>query len=120
MQIGNSGGSRHKGDTKVKLSIEKNNLRYLILIKSAKPNLGELKSFKRKLLKWRARLNQENIRTILAYPFNPFYPVESRHFASKKYFEQGNELLIGIEYWDFIGARNTYDELIEIFEELGD
>lgn len=120
LQIENSGGRRHKGDTKVKLSIEKSSLQYLILIKSAKPNLGELRSFKRKLLKWRARLNQENIRTILAYPFNPFYPEEYRHFASKKYFEKGKELLIGAEYWDFIGGRNTYDELEKIFEEIGE
>ncbi|MEE9378394.1 MAG: TdeIII family type II restriction endonuclease [Candidatus Lokiarchaeia archaeon] len=120
LQIGDSGGRRHKGDTNVKLSIEKGNLQYLILIKSAKPNLGELRSIKRKLLKWRARLNQENIRTILAYPFNPFYPDEYRHFASKKYFEKGKELLIGAEYWDFIGGRNTYDGLVEIFEEVGE
>lgn len=118
LQIGNSGGRRHKGDTSVKLSIEKSSLQYLILIKSAKPNLGELRTFKRKLLKWRARLNQENIRTILAYPFNPFYPEEYQHFASKKYFEKGKELLIGAEYWDFIGGINTNDELVEIFEEL--
>ena len=86
-----SGGIRRKGDTKIRLSIEKDDSQYLILIKSAKPNLSEFRSFKRKLLKWRARLNSTNIRTILAFPFNPFYPNEYHHLATKNFFERGKD-----------------------------
>ena len=119
LNIGGSGGIKHKGDTNIKLSIEKDNSQYLILIKSAKPNLSELRSFKRKLLKWRARLNRTDIRTILAFPFNPFYPNEYHHWATKNFFERGKEILIGEEYWDFIGGENAFNELIEIFNDVG-
>ncbi len=30
-----------------------------------------------------------------------------------------NDFLIGEEYWDFLGGRDTFPELLETFDEVG-
>ncbi len=30
-----------------------------------------------------------------------------------------NDLLVGEEYWDFIGGTNTFPELLKVFDEVG-
>jgi len=33
--------------------------------------------------------------------------------------EHRKELLVGKEYWDFLEGENTYEELLEIFDQVG-
>jgi hypothetical protein len=33
---------------------------------------------------------------------------------------QDDCVLIGADYWNFIGGRNTYSDLLEIFSEIGE
>lgn len=34
-------------------------------------------------------------------------------------FDLPNELKVAEEFWDFLGGRNTYEELLQIFEDVG-
>ena len=29
------------------------------------------------------------------------------------------EVLVGVEFWDLLGGKNTYDDLLKVFEEAG-
>ncbi len=115
-----SDGKKIKVNSIVDFSMEKNNIIYLFEIKTAKPNKDVFIASKMKLLQWRARLKNKEVRTYLAFPYNPYYPEPYQHFAKGNYFERGKEFLIGKEYWDLIGGDGTYDELIVLIKEVGD
>ena len=114
-----SNGKKRRVGTRVRFSAEKDNKLYLFLIKTAKPNTGEFSTFKKKLLTWIARLRKDNVRALLVFPYNPYHPDDYKHFAKGNLFEIGKDLLIGKDYWDFIGGNNTYTELIDIIKKIG-
>jgi len=29
------------------------------------------------------------------------------------------EVLVGVEFWDLLGGKNTYEDLLKVFEEAG-
>ena len=59
--------------------------------------------------------------TLIALPYNPYYPepyLESRWNST--ILDGTNDILIQEEFWNFVGNDdNTYNELIEIFQEVG-
>ena len=64
-----------------------------------------------------------NFKTYFALPYNPFG--ESRkdyiHNPPSKIFDMVNDevVLIGKEYWDFIGEDGTYEQLLKIADRVG-
>ncbi len=36
------------------------------------------------------------------------------------YFDINNEVLIGREFWNFIGGEGTYEELLKLFRKFGE
>ncbi|QMU55909.1 MAG: TdeIII family type II restriction endonuclease [Candidatus Mycalebacterium zealandia] len=87
-------------------------------IKTAKPNKGGFKSFKIQLLEWVAR-KQKKVKVYLAIPYNPYHPKPYERFTMKKYFKLGEDALVGEQYWTFIGGEGTYEDLLEVFDEIG-
>lgn len=113
-------GKKFKGNSIVDFSMEKNSIIYLFEIKTVKPNKDVFIASKRKLLQWRARLSNKKVKTFLAFPYNPYYPEPYEHFAKGNFLERGKEFLIGKEYWDFLGGSGTYEQIIEVFKEVGE
>lgn len=37
----------------------------------------------------------------------------------KGYFKLGEDALIGNQYWDFLGGKNTYESILGIFDDVG-
>jgi type II restriction enzyme len=96
---------------------------YLFDIKTAKPNAGGFKEFKRTLLEWVAvtlAINPKaNVQTIIAIPYNPYYPKPYSLWTMRGMIDLENELKVAEEFWDFIGGKGAFTDLLTIFEKVG-
>lgn len=92
-------------------------------IKSAKPNQGEFKGFKRTLLQWAAiELTKDvnsDIQTMIAITYNPYAPKPYERWTMKGLFDLENELKVAEEFWDFLGGIGAYNALLDCFEVVG-
>ena len=110
--------------TKVDLKlIGHDNTIYLIDIKTAKPNSGEFKGFKRTLLEWVAitlAINPTaNVQTLIAIPYNPYNPQPYNRWTMRGMLDLDRELKVAEEFWDFLGGQGAYIELLDCFEKAG-
>lgn len=87
-------------------------------IKTVKPNIDVFTKSKTKLLEWVAR-RRKPVRVFLAFPYNPYHPEPYKRFTEQGLLEAGKELLVGKEYWDFLGGENTFEELLDLFDTVG-
>lgn len=93
-------------------------------LKTVKPNLDQTERAKRDMLRLASSSNAE---VYFALPYNPagegnLYR-SIRHTVPYKIFDMDNDscVLIGREFWNKLGDDpDTYDELLEVFAELGD
>jgi type II restriction enzyme len=110
--------------TKVDILLEsKDGELFLFDIKTAKPNIGGFKEFKRTLLEWVATIFVEKpkakINTIIAIPYNPYEPRAYNRWAMRGMLDLDNELKVAAEFWDFLGGNGTYKDLLDCFERVG-
>jgi type II restriction enzyme len=98
-------------------------VQYLIDLKTAKPNISNFKDFKRTLLEWVgiALTNNPNleINTLIAIPYNPYEPQPYERWTIKGMLDDKYELMVGKEFWDFIGGDGAYEEILDCFESAG-
>jgi type II restriction enzyme len=96
---------------------------YLFDIKTAKPNAGGFKEFKRTLLEWVATALAEdptlNIQTLIAIPYNPYEPQPYNRWTMRGMLDLENELKVAHEFWDFLGGEGAYTDLLGCFERVG-
>lgn len=96
---------------------------YLIDIKTAKPNAGGFKEFKRTLLEWVATTlaanPNANVQTIIAIPYNPYEPQPYNRWTMRGMLDLDNELKVAEEFWNFLGGHGVYNDLLDIFERIG-
>jgi len=110
--------------TKIDLKlIGYDNTIYLFDIKTAKPNAGGFKEFKRTLLEWIAATlatnPTANVQTLIAIPYNPYEPQPYNRWTMRGMLDLENELKVAEEFWDFLGGKGAYNELLDCFEEAG-
>lgn len=91
---------------------------YFFEIKTVKPNIDVFTKSKTKLLEWIAR-RRKPIRAILAFPYNPYFPKPYKRFTEQNLMQSGVDFLVAEEYWDLLSGRNTYPELLSIFDSVG-
>lgn len=96
---------------------------YLFDIKTAKPNAGGFKEFKRTLLEWAAAVLAENpaaeVYSLIAIPYNPYAPEPYNRWTMRGMLDLPQELKVAQEFWDFLGGAGAYDDLLDIFERVG-
>jgi type II restriction enzyme len=96
---------------------------YLFDIKTAKPNAGGFKEFKRTLLEWVAATLATNptasIQTLIAIPYNPYEPQPYNRWTMRGMLDIEHELKVAEEFWAFLGGKGAYDELLDCFEKAG-
>ncbi len=96
---------------------------YYFELKSAKPNINEFTGIKRQLLEWIALRGSEEkgvrIKTIVAIPYNPYEPEPYERWTLQGLFDLKEEVLVGEEFWNFLGGKNTYHDLLSVFEKAG-
>jgi len=105
------------------LVVSKDDSIYLFDIKTVKPNMGDFQKFKRTLLEWVAAVFAQNpnakINTCLAIPYNPYEPKPYRRWTMKGMLDFDSELKVADEFWDFLGGKGSYNELLNCFERVG-
>jgi len=96
---------------------------YLFDIKTAKPNKGNFKEFKRTLLEWVASYladdPEADVRSFIAIPYNPYEPEPYERWTMKGMLDLNHELKVAEEFWNFLGCGNVYDDLLGCFENVG-
>ncbi len=106
----------------VKLTSEENEV-FLIDIKTAKPNAGGFKEFKRTLLEWIAAFLLENpelkVESFIAIPYNPYEPQKYNRWTMRGMIDIENELKVAEEFWDFLGGKGAFVSILDIFEQIG-
>ena len=98
--------------------MKRNSKEYLFEIKTVKPNIDVFEKSKTKLLEWVAR-RRKDVNVYLAFPYNPYHPKPYHRFTEVGMMDAPNDFLVGDEYWDFIGGKNTFPELLATFDEVG-
>lgn len=96
---------------------------HLFDIKTAKPNKGSFKEFKRTLLEWVACVLAVNpdadINTYIAIPYNPYAPKAYSRWTMAGMLDLAAELKVAEEFWDFLGGDGTFCILLDCFEKVG-
>ena len=103
--------------------LTKNNNEIFFEIKSPKPNKGQCLEATERLLLIHALKKKlyPKVQTYYAMAYNP-YGIEKdnyKHSFVLNYMDINNQVLIGPEFWELIGGKNTYNEVIEIYRKVG-
>lgn len=90
-------------------------------IKTVKPNIDQTAQAKKDLLALQA--NDPSCNTFFCMYYNPYGENRSdyNHAAPANIFNFQNDpcVLIGKDYWDHLGGIGFYDQLLDVFEEVG-
>jgi len=99
---------------------KKTKIMYFLEIKSPKPNKDQTRQTKEKFLFLLA--TYPNSKVYYAFPYNPYGEDKSNYKwnFTKMLFDLNEEVLIGKEFWDFLGGKNTYEEILKIFRSVGE
>lgn len=92
-------------------------------IKSPKPNKGQCLEVTERLLLMHAirKAGPPKVRTFWAMAYNPYGQkrAEYKHSFTLNYLDFEEQILLGSQFWDFIGGSGTYEEVLEIYREVG-
>ena len=87
-------------------------------IKTVKPNIDVFKESKSKLLEWTVR-RRKTIYPYLAFPYNPYHPEPYERFTQANFVKINEDFLVGKNYWNFLGGKNTFNQLLDVFDKVG-
>ena len=124
LAVAGKGEMGKKLKKRVDLFVEmKDGTEYYFELKSAKPNINEFTGIKKQMLDWIAMRGSENpkakVKTIVAIPYNPYEPKPYERWTLQGLFDLKEEVLVGVEFWDLLGGKNTYEDLLKVFEQAG-
>ena len=124
LAVAGKGEMGKKLKKRVDLFVEvKDGTEYYFELKSAKPNINEFTGIKKQMLDWIAMRGSENpkakVKTIVAIPYNPYEPKPYERWTLQGLFDLKEEVLVGVEFCDLLGGKNTYEDLLKVFEQAG-
>ncbi len=99
----------------------KNGEEIYLEIKGPKPNKNEMRAAKRDLLEiyaMRAAAGKR-VKIFLGMYYNPYFPRKYDRWTCLKFFDNGQDFLVGKDFWDFLGGKGAYEDLITIYESVG-
>ncbi len=91
-------------------------------MKAPKPNKDQCLSVTRKFLRFHAmrRSGPPKVRTFYAMSYNPYGTRDRyRWHIARNYLDINQQVLLGDEFWDLIGGSGTYEEVLDLFGEIG-
>jgi len=123
-KVAQIGKINHLKSTKVDLFlISKDKKVYMFDLKTAKPNIKEFESYKRTLLEWTASYFYQHpkskVFTMIAIPYNPYEPKPYARWTMKGMLDLNYEVKVAEEFWDFLSGKNTYQDLLDCFQQAG-
>ena len=102
---------------------EANGHEHFFEIKSPKPNKGQCLEITERLLRIHAikQANRPRINAYFAMGYNPYGSSKASytHSFALRYLDIENQLLLGEEFWTYIGGNGTFGQLLEIYQEIG-
>jgi len=101
----------------------KNSFPFYAEIKSPKPNKDQSMQTKKKLLQVYYSEDWKGEYVFLAFPYNPYGSKENyNHSHIKSIFNiyKNPKILMGKDFWDFIGGDGTYFRLLNIAKKAGE
>lgn len=92
---------------------------YYFDLKTPQPNSGQIPIMKKKLLRAKAMRLPKQVHGFAVFYYNPNGPT-ARFRTGQRYFDYDRgEVLVGKAFWDFLGGIGTYEELLELFADVG-
>lgn len=92
-------------------------------IKSPKPNKGQCLEATNRQLQIHGITHEKypRVGAFFASAYNPWGVAKStyNHSFAKNYMDLEEEVLIGKEFWDLVGGVGTYEEVLDIYQEVG-
>lgn len=89
-------------------------------IKTPLPNLDICAETKKKILTFKAVRRGQNPKAFMAFPYNPFVTrAEYKHGFTNRIMDISNDVLMGDEFWDYIGGPGTFTTILGIIEIVG-
>ncbi|MDR1478910.1 MAG: TdeIII family type II restriction endonuclease [Planctomycetaceae bacterium] len=104
------------------LYLEKGKNKYAFELKSPLPNSDITKVSKEKILKLYSMIEKPVKNAYFALPYNPYGQRENYNWSFPfRWFDmkQDETVMIGDEFWDFIGGKGTYQLFIDEINKLG-
>src|SRR5438874_2043937 len=101
----------------------KSDKEYYFEIKSPKPNKGQAIEVTDRLLRTQAlrRLGPPSINTYFAMAYNPYGSrANYKHSFAVKHLDMKNQILLEDEFWDVVGGKGTFADLLSIYHEVGE
>ena len=99
--------------------VSKENEIYMFDLKTVKPNKGDFISYKRNLLEWLAGFFYQHPKakanTLISIPYNPYEPKPYERWTLKGMLDLDSELKVAEEFWDFLGGKGVYNDLLDCF-----
>jgi len=90
---------------------------YYFCMKTPQPNSEQTRSIKARLLEVKTLRLPDPVRAIAVLPYNP--DPKRQHRTGSKYLDyDGKEVLVGREFWDLLGGRGTYTQLVSLFGKV--
>jgi hypothetical protein len=102
--------------------LEKEDKKYAFELKSPLPNSDITKVSKEKMFKLYSMVEQPILGSFYALPYNPYGRRENYSWSYPfRWFDMKTDkvVMIGNEFWDFIGGDGTYQFFIEEINKLG-
>lgn len=102
--------------------VERDNEKYAFELKAPLPNSDQTKVSKEKILKLYSMVNSPVSGAYYALPYNPYGKREDYNWSfPARWFNMKEDevVLIGDEFWDFIGGVGTYQLFITEISKLG-
>jgi len=123
-KVAQSGEENKLKSVKVDLFlVSKTNEIFMFDLKTVKPNKGDFISYKRNMLEWLAVFFYQNPKakanTLISIPYNPYEPKPYARWTMKGMLDLKKEVMVAEEFWDFLGGKGAYQDLLDCFEEAG-
>jgi len=118
LSVSNKNSKFHKEGNIADFYMTRNGQEYGFEIKTVKPNIDVFTASKKKMLEWVA-IRDKKIKSIVALPYNPYAPKPYERFTEQNLFDKNEEFMVGKEFWDFLGGEGAYEELLDLFDQVG-
>lgn len=118
LKASSAGGKPQKEGRIADFYMLKDGIEQYFEIKTVKPNIDIFTKSKTKMLEWVAR-KRKKIKVFLVFPYNPYHPQPYERFTLQGLLEPNEDLLIGSDFWSYLGDESTFDELLTLFDMVG-
>ncbi len=103
--------------------LAKDGTEYFFEIKAPKPNKGQCLEVTQRLLRFHLLRGESRpqVKAYYAMPYNPYGATKANYKWSyaKNYMPFDDAVIIGNDFWNLIGGETAYNELLEIYLEIG-